>query len=229
MGGFSFGQNRRYRQVNYMHTQSSETQSNGSPRRQRRPRVQIIRAGGWLAVGVLLACRPAAAPASAPVSAPESAVEGAGSVSPAADDERPRLAGNSGSELVASATRITSVVVVDLEGQSLGELPATVVEGLQESVRGGIAGDLSATTPPWDIALQIRVSGRAAFIAIPVGFDRVRLSPDDPYDARIADAEGEIDRRVQEVVVGEATHDAIAALIGPRTAKEYQRPPIRGL
>lgn len=150
-------------------------------------------------------------------------------MSPAGDDERPRIAGNRGSELVASAARITNVVVVDLEGRPLGELPATVVEGLRESVRGGIAEDLTATTPPWDIALQIMVSDRAAFIAIPVGIDRVRLNPAHPYDARIADDKGQIDLRVQEVCVGEATHDAIAALVGPTTAKEYQKPPINGL
>ncbi|HGG57401.1 MAG TPA: hypothetical protein ENK31_06350 [Nannocystis exedens] len=130
---------------------------------------------------------------------------------------------------MASASRITNVVIVSLEAEPLGELPASVVESLRESVGGGIAEDLSATTPPWDLALQITVPGRPAFIAIPVGIDRVRLRPDDPYDASIADENGEIDPRVQEVVVGEATHDAIADLIGPRTAKEYQNPLIHGL
>ncbi len=59
-------------------------------------------------------------------------------------------------------------------------------------------------TRPWPIALQIMIRDRPAFIAIPVGIDRVRLNPEDPYDARVADDKGRIDRRVQEVVIGEA-------------------------
>jgi len=129
---------------------------------------------------------------------------------------------------VAASDRITTVVVVDAKGQPLGELSASVVDGLRENVQSGVASDISATTPPWDIALQISVPGRSAFIAIPVGIDRARLNPMHPYDARFADENGEIDPRVQEVRIGEPAHEAIAVLMGPATAKEYQKRPTSG-
>ena len=175
--------------------------------------------------GLLLACRPPTADEPAPGNAEGQApVAEEPRAEPAAEApvEAPK---NEAAGLVAAASKITAVVVVDGDRAPKGELPAEALEALRAALGQGVQDDLSATTPPWDVALQFSVAGKPTFVAIPVGIDRARLNPTTPYDARIADAEGQIDPQVREVVIGEAAHEAIAKIVGPATAKEYQAVP----
>ena len=175
--------------------------------------------------GLLLACRP-------PVADEPASGNAEGSTPPAAEakTEPPTKAPvetpeNEATGLVAVAQQITTITVVDADRAPKGELPAEVLESVKAALEQGVQEDLTATTPPWDIALQFSVEGSPAFVAIPVGFDRARLNPTTPYKALIADEDGDIDPRVREVVIGEAAHEAITALIGPPTAKEFQDRP----
>lgn len=199
----------------------------------------------WVAFA-LLACRPTVSGDGAPQEqarsadeadhTPSSRVDAGGEVpGPGADATGGAIAGvgsppgpNEATRLIAAADRITGVVVVDADRKPLGELPDGLLDGLRSALVAGPADDLTLTTPPWDVALQISVDGTLAFVAIPVGIDRARLSPAHPYDPRYADTEGRLDASVQEVVVGEAVHEAIGALVGPPTAKEFQLSPSQG-
>lgn len=76
-----------------------------------------------------------------------------------------------------------------------------------------VRDDLTNTPPAWKLGVRLFVDGvDAPFVGLPVGYDRLRLNPHDPWSPRIALEDGNIDPEILEVVVGEAFIEHVDAL-----------------
>lgn len=119
-------------------------------------------------------------------------------------------------ELLRSAVDIERVDLARTGGDH--EVVATLDPSWVPRLKSQLVGadtldDLTNTPPAWPLAVRLFVDGvDAPYVGLPVGYDRLRFNPHDPWSSRIALDDGRIDPEVLEVLVGEAFIDHVAAL-----------------
>lgn len=182
----------------------------------------------WIGGGLvcLAACKVEAPPVAEPVA--ETKVDNSTMSAPVAE-AAPQ---NSAAEVLEYAEGLERVDLVRTVGdhEVVAAIDPVWVPRLKEQLVGAeVPDDLTNTPPSWELGVRLFVEGvETPFVGIPVGYDRLRLNPHDPWSPRIALDDGGIDPEIREVVVGDAFIEHIESLAfaaNEPSAKEHGAPP----
>ena len=139
---------------------------------------------------------------------------------------------NHATELLKHAKGIERIELMRSRGghEVVATIDAFWVPRLKAQLVGAdVRDDLTNTPPAWKLGVLLFVEGvDGPYVGLPVGYDRLRLNPHDPWSARIALDDGSIDPEILEVVVGETfiEHiDTLAFAAHEPRGKEHRRRP----